>query len=238
MDKRLSMKHLVLAVFHKLPLVKENFELAFATNKRMGAIFNVSPIIIPTGDKAPPEIPKVIFKTEKGKAITVSQIVTNIQIDVLDTPGENPSENILSEFLEIGNEAISLVVEDFECGISRIGVVLVGNLELDTTGAEFIKETYLKGYDEQLFGSEVHWLTQPSLDGEKINRWVRVKSDSENGVANKFIEVIIDSNIMHEPERTVSIKDARDFFKTCINDINDNFNAIIKSDELGGDKDE
>jgi len=179
--------HIVLAVFHKSDLVKDGFNLALAISKKMEATFNsISPTIIP-GDGAPPEIPRVIFKSKNGITLTASLKATNLQLDVL---GDNLPEKILYDFVNTGNDVISLVLEDFGCEISRIGVVVVGNLALDDTGADFIKETYLKDYSEPLFGSEVHWLTHPVL-GEKINRWVRIKSDSDlNGNANKFVEMI------------------------------------------------
>lgn len=223
MDQRFSIKHIILAVFHKSMLVKDSFNLALAVKKRLDTTFITSPIILP-GDGAPPDIPRVIFKAENGMGLHVMQNATQ-----LDIRGEGLTEKTLYEFLSIGNEVVSLVSEDFECEIARIGIVLVGNLALETTGAEFIKETYLKGYDEQLFGSEVHWLTNPVMGSEKINRWVRIKSDADlNGDANRFVQITIDSNIMHMPERTVSGDLARDYIKMWIDDLHDNFSAIAK----------
>lgn len=225
MDKRFSVKHIVMAIFHKSDLNKDGFNLALAISKKMEATFSSSsPTIIP-GKGAPPEIPRVIYKSANGIKLTVSQKITSLQLDVLE---KILPDKILCDFVNIGNEAISLVVEDFASEISRIGVVLIGKLDLEGTGAEFIRETYLKGYSEELFGSEVHWLTYPVLSGEKINRWVRIKSDSLEGTANKFVDITIDSNIMHELERTVSGDYARDYLKMVINDILDNFNAITK----------
>lgn len=225
MNQEFSIKHIILAVFHKATVTKDSFNLALAINKRMGAIFNASPIMIP-GDNTPSEIPRVIFKSEKGININVSQIVTNIQIDVLE---ENSPENILSGFLATGNEVISLVDEDFECGIARIGVLLIGELAIKTNGADFIKENYLKGYDEPVFASEVHWLTHPTISDEKINRWVRIKSDV-NGMVSESLEITIDCNIIHEEERIVSGEFARNYLKTCVEDIHDNFEVIVKID--------
>lgn len=225
MDKRFGITHIVLAVFHKSELLKDSFDLALAIKNKIGTTFNTSPIILP-GDGAPPEIPRVIFKSGNGIALTVSQKVTSLQLDVLAVASP---DKILYDFLGIGNDVISLVVEDFESEIARLGVVLVGNLTLETTGAEFVKETYLKCCDEPLFGSEAHWLTHPVLGSENVNRWVRIKADTDlDGVSNKFVEIIIDSNTMYKPEHTVSRDNARHYIKMCFDDLHNNFDAIAK----------
>lgn len=224
MDQRFGILRIVLAVFHRSMLMKDGFSIALAIKKRLDTTFKTSPMILP-GD-APPEIPRVVFKSKDGLILQVAQNISSLQLDI---PGEILPNKILYEFQAIGNEVIALVNEDFECGIARIGVVLVGNLILETSGAEFIKDTYFRGFDETLFGNEVHWLTHPVLGEEMINRWVRIKSDSNiNGDPNKFVEIMIDSNTMNKDERTMSGDYAKDYLKMCIDDMHDNFDAIIK----------
>lgn len=215
----------MLAVFHKSLLMKDSFSLAVAIKSRLGATFNTSPIILP-GDGAPPQIPKVIFKSENGIGLHVTQISTQ-----LDISGESLTHEVLYEFLGIGNEVIDLVNKDFDCEVARIGVVLVGNLTLESSGAEFIKETYFKGFDEQLYGTEAHWLTRPMFGDENVNQWVRIKSDSNiSGDANNFVEITIDSNIIQNLERTVSGDYAKDYLKACVDNMFEDFNTITKID--------
>lgn len=225
MDQRFSISRIVLAVFHKSMLMKDSFNIAVEIKNSLNDIFINSPMMLP-GVAAPPEIPRVVFKNENGLELQVAQNVTSLQLNILS---EDPSDKILYGFQGIGSKVIDLVNEKFECGITRIGFVLIGNFSLETKASEFVKDTYLQDFNESLFGNEVHWLTRPVLGGEMINRWVRIKSIADpNGVSGKYLEITIDSNTMLENERAVSGDFAKDYLKMCVNDLHDNFNAITK----------
>lgn len=219
---------LVLSLFHQEnTAVLNSLDVAFAIRTNLGDIFTRNPIILP--DNAPPEIPRVIFQSEDGFTVSVSQSRTDFTYEL---KVETLYDQTLGQFVSVANKLTSAVLSGFGIGINRIAFILFSRLNLSGNGVQFIQDLYLnKDKLQDISGAETHWLVNPMLSGEAINRWVRVKSvANEQGVSENSVDVFIDTNTKVNPGRNYTLEEAGSFIENCYQDLRTNMYDILRFD--------
>lgn len=218
---------LVLSLFHHENTALNSLDVAVAIRTNLGDIFTRNPIILP--DNAPPEIPRVIFQSEDGFTVSVSQSRTDFTFEL---KSETHCDHALEQFVSVANKLTSAVLSGFGISINRIAFMLFSRLNLSDNGVEFIQDLYLnRDKLQDISGAETHWLVCPIISGEEINRWVRVKSVSnEQGVSENSVDVLVDTNTKVNPERNYTLEEAACFIESCYQDLRSNMYDILRFD--------
>ncbi|MFZ3102311.1 MAG: hypothetical protein WA113_08990 [Desulfitobacteriaceae bacterium] len=218
---------LVLSLFHQENTALNSLDVAVAIRKNLGDIFTRNPIILP--DNAPPEIPRVIFQSEDGFAVSVSQSRTDF---TYESKSETHYDHALGQFVSVANKLTSAVLSGFGIGVNRIAFILFSRLNLSDNGVRFIQDLYLnRDKLQDISGAETHWLVYPIISGEEINRWVRVKSvANEQGVSENSVDVFVDSNTKVNLERNYTLEEAVCFIESCCKDLRTNMYGILRFD--------
>lgn len=222
-DMQLSKIHLVLN--HQSSCNKNNFDIAIAIKTKLDNTFKNNPVMLP--DHLPPDAPKVVFNQDNKFSLAISQIKTNLSF--------NNAEKIsltdgLIGFKKVSDEVISIIIDEMECPLAKVGFVVIGNLTVPINGTEFIYNKYLKDdYFPEIYGAEAHWLYYPEFSDQKMNRWVRLKSsiDSQN-TSEGNIRVTIDTNTINKDEYIINSSFAKGLLEKTIIDFNENLSSILK----------
>lgn len=220
---------LVLSLFHQANATLNSLDVAVAIRTNLADIFTRNPIILP--DNGPPEIPRVIFQSEDGFTVAVSQSRTDFTFELkLETLTQY--DYALEQFVSVAKKLTTAVLSGFGIDINRIAFLLFFRLSLSDNGVQFIQDLYLnKDKLPDISGAETHWLVCPIISGEEINRWVRVKSVAdEQGISESSVDVFVDTNTKVNPERKYTLEEAVCFLESCCKDLQTNMYGILRFD--------
>lgn len=179
-----------------------------------GEVLDAPPTSLPVPPDAPPDIPRMIFRSSEGNK------ELSLRLDRIDAVIVRDYENFITDedLIAFQSEVISWItplVEQLGVQISRLGTVFQRVMLTEEPPAIFLSRKYCRDkFLGQPFGNshkfEIHNLKNYNYRGSDINSWVRVQTLTESGTERDVISVVNDLN--HIPaETTLSLDHMRDF---------------------------
>lgn len=141
------------------------------------------PTVLPLPDDAPAEIPRIVLKANNNTC----QISLRRVDFIKEFQGEEISD-ILLDFITASKALSEVLLNDLGFVINRIGFVVSGYLEADTSA--FVKEYYIKETMSKANGFDLGFHFNLEISNTNFNKWVRV-NNREN-----ILNFIVDYNTL------------------------------------------
>ena len=185
-----------LALFSPGIDLSNKVDLLAKMKKNAGEYLNGDPIMLPIPVDAPPEIPRLVLKDEKGNiGLNISANKIDFFIHPTAEKGKIPEvySDLIGELEAIYKNILNALYGSTELAINRIGFVVRGESEIQEAGKQ-LKEKYLstKFAKTKWQKIDLGLLKKDNIDKKISNIWFRVSSDmKKNGDGNKNKTVII-----------------------------------------------
>jgi len=228
----IRLDHIQLVLFSPGIVVVDKLKTANAVNDALSGILDGDPAIIPLGDDAPPDVPRILMKSKDESyklqiASTRIDFIFHYRKDEEET--SFPVPDLFEKFLKI----FQYFRENIHTHFPRSAMVTNWIIELEKySGAEHLlwkyvsKETPIKKPHEL----ELHYLVRDSIAGIKINKWTRIKSARKKAdpEQDRFVTIYIDINTLAEEAYEFNQELLQEFLKESSNVVNDTINEHLK----------
>jgi len=189
-----------LALFSPGINFSDKIDLLAKIKKNAGKYLSGDPIMLPAIANAPPEIPRIILKDEKGNiSLNISANKIDLFIRPVDEEGKIPEvyTDLIGELETIYKNILNALYGSTELIVHRIGLIVVGESEIQGANKQ-IEERYLSVKFAKTKWQKINLglLKKGNIDKKSSNIWFRInsgmkKDDDEN--KNKAM-IIFDTN--------------------------------------------
>lgn len=162
--------------------------------------FDGEPVLLPIPPDAPPEIPAILLQSKDGNtSLSVSSARVDVTVNHATEVGQSVRELLVQEgelFRSLAETLSS--AEQAQGGISRVGVIVTLNTNLDMSELERVRNRFLiQSFVLGQKRSELRFLDRQMWGQFQVNRWLRLGLSREEDGAG-LLEVILDCNTIPE----------------------------------------